>query len=37
MLVFPNIDDIVIIVDRCRKFQQAQMNFVEFHIYVYMQ
>ena len=38
MSVFLNVDDIVIIIDSCRKFQPAQMNLiVEFHIYVYMQ
>ena len=37
MLVFPNIHDIVIVIDCCRKFQPAQMNLVEFHIYVHMQ
>jgi len=37
MSVFPNIDDIVIVIDSCRKFQPAQMNLVEFHIYVHMQ
>ena len=36
MLVFPNIDDIVIIIDSCRKFQPALINLVEFHIYVFM-
>jgi len=35
MLVFPNTDDIVIIIDGCRKFQPAQMNLVEFHIYLH--
>ena len=37
MSVFLNVDDIVIIIDGCRKFQPAQMNLVEFHIYVHMQ
>ena len=37
MSVFLNVDDIVIIIDSCRKFQPAQMNLVEFHIYVHMQ
>jgi len=34
-MVFLNIDNIVIIIDSCGKFQPAQMNFVEFHIYVH--
>jgi len=34
-MVFLNIDDIVIITDSCGKFQPAQMNLVEFHIYVH--
>ena len=37
ILVFLNVDDIVIIIDGCKKFQPAQMNLVEFHIYVHMQ
>jgi len=37
MSVFPNIDDIVIVIDSCRKFQPAHMNLVKFHIYVHMQ
>jgi len=37
MSVFQIVDDIVIIIDGCRKFQQAKMNLVEFHIYVHMQ
>jgi len=37
MSVFPNIDDIVIIIDNCRKFQPAYMYLVEFHIYVQIQ
>jgi len=32
-----NVDDIVIIIYGCRKFQPVQMNLVEFHIYVHMQ
>jgi len=36
MLVFLNIDDTVIITDSWRKSQLAQMNLVEFHIYVYI-
>jgi len=32
MSVFLNVDDIVIIIDSCRKFQPVQMNLVEFHI-----
>jgi len=35
MSVFLNVDDIVIIIDGCRKFQPAQMNLVKFHIYVH--
>ena len=37
MSVFLNVDDIVnvIIIDGCRKFQPAQMNLVEFHIYLH--
>ena len=33
MSVFLNVD-IVIIIDGCRKFQPAQMNLDEFHIYL---
>jgi len=33
MLVFPNTDDIVVVINCCRKFQPAQMNLGEFHIY----
>jgi len=35
--LFLNVDDIVIIIDGCRKFQPAQINLVKFHIYVHMQ
>jgi len=35
MSVFLNVDNIVIIIDGCRKFQPAQMNLVEFHIYLH--
>jgi len=37
MSVFLNVDDIVIIIDGCRKFQPVQMNLVECHIYVHME
>ena len=32
MSVFLNVDDTVIIIDGCIKFQPAQMNLVEFYI-----
>ena len=35
MSVFLNVDDIVIIIDGCRKFQLAQMNLVEFYNYLH--
>ena len=35
MSVFLNVDDIVIIIDGCRKFQPAQMNLVKFHVYLH--
>ena len=37
MSVFPNTDDIVVVIDSCRKFQPVQMNLGKFHIYVHMQ
>jgi len=30
-----NVDDTIIIIDGCRKFQPAQMNLVEFHTYLH--